>query len=390
MSGSRAGVLPLGRPQSPTALDLRCESTPKSTRISLAQIHCKIHCWHFISKMALTTTMRATSGAREGLGAARRTGGAAFGSRRRVERGARANCGFRAASEPALSARALSGLGLRTVGGRGARQVVSAGGSAVGPMEALIFDCDGVILLSEHLHREAYNKAFTEFGIEIEKGEQLVWTEAIYDVLQNTVGGGKPKMRWYFNKYGWPHQKGGVAPPETQEAREALVDSLQDFKIEAYKDLIANTAETRPGVLRLMKEAREAGMLVSVASASAKPSVIFCLTNLLGEEQFGLLDCFLAGSDVKNLKPDPEIYLTASKMLGVDPSKCLVIEDSMVGLNAAKGAEMDCVITYHSGTKGEAFEGAKLIVDDLSEITLEDLVACKTRDHVVDDRIEKV
>jgi len=269
------------------------------------------------------------------------------------------------------------------------RSVAMASGSN-GNLEALIFDCDGVILLSEELHRTAYNKAFAEFGIEIEEGEQLVWTVPIYDLLQNTVGGGKPKMRWYFNKHGWPHQKrDGRPPPESQEDREALVDSLQDFKIEAYKDLIANMAETRPGVLRLMKEAREAGILVSVASASAKPSVIFCLNNLLGEEQFGLLDCFLAGSDVTNLKPDPEIYLTAADMLKVDPSKCVVIEDSMVGLNAALGAKMDCVITYHSGTKAEAFEGAKMIVNDLSEIQLSDLVALKEAEKVIDDRVVK-
>ena len=256
-----------------------------------------------------------------------------------------------------------------------------------GPLEALLWDCDGVILLSEHLHREAYNKSFSHHEIEITKGETLVWTEAIYDVLQNTVGGGKPKMRWWFNKHGWPTHKGSSTPPETDDEKTALIDQLQDYKIEAYKDLIANTAESRPGVLRLMKEAREAGMYVAVCSASAKPSVIFCLNNLLGEEQFNLLDCFIAGSDVSNLKPDPEIYNTACERLGVDKSKCLVIEDSMVGLNAAMGAEMDCVITYHSGTEGEAFEGAKLIVNDLSEIKLEDFVACKQRESVVDDRI---
>ena len=256
-----------------------------------------------------------------------------------------------------------------------------------GPLEALLWDCDGVILLSEHLHREAYNKSFSHHEIEITKGETLVWTEAIYDVLQNTVGGGKPKMRWWFNKHGWPTHKGSSTPPETDDEKTALIDQLQDYKIEAYKDLIANTAEARPGVLRLMKEAREAGMYVAVCSASAKPSVIFCLNNLLGEEQFNLLDCFIAGSDVSNLKPDPEIYNTACERLGVDKSKCLVIEDSMVGLNAAMGAEMDCVITYHSGTEGEAFEGAKLIVNDLSEIKLEDFVACKQRESVVDDRI---
>ncbi len=56
----------------------------------------------------------------------------------------------------------------------------------------------GVILLSEDLHRVAYNAAFEHFDVRCD-GELVVWSEEFYDMLQNTVGGGKPKMRWYFS-----------------------------------------------------------------------------------------------------------------------------------------------------------------------------------------------
>ena len=56
----------------------------------------------------------------------------------------------------------------------------------------------GVILLSEDLHRVAYNAAFEHFDVRC-NGELVVWSEEFYDMLQNTVGGGKPKMRWYFS-----------------------------------------------------------------------------------------------------------------------------------------------------------------------------------------------
>lgn len=59
----------------------------------------------------------------------------------------------------------------------------------------------GVILLSEDLHRVAYNAVFEHFDVRC-SGELVVWSEEFYDQLQNTVGGGKPKMRWYF---GAPH-----------------------------------------------------------------------------------------------------------------------------------------------------------------------------------------
>ena len=70
-------------------------------------------------------------------------------------------------------------------------------------------------------------------------------------------------------------------------------------------------------------------------------------------------------------KPDPIIYTMCAERLGLDPSECVVVEDSMVGLNAAKAAGMRCVITYTSSTKSEAFPGAERIVAELGEGTEE-------------------
>lgn len=65
-------------------------------------------------------------------------------------------------------------------------------------LQALIFDCDGVIIESEHLHRQAYNDAFSHFNVRCDPSSQqsLNWDPEFYDVLQNQIGGGKPKMRW--------------------------------------------------------------------------------------------------------------------------------------------------------------------------------------------------
>lgn len=255
-------------------------------------------------------------------------------------------------------------------------------------LKALIFDCDGVILESEHLHREAYNEAFKEFGLEVE-GEIVNWDEDFYDVLQNTIGGGKNKMRWVFSKYGWPSQKGGIPPASNVDEQEEFIDMIQDFKTKAYKKMIADgIAKPRPGILEVMQEAKESGIALAVCSAATKSAVEFVLTNLLGDEQFESLDCFLAGDDVSKKKPDPEIYITASKRLdSVDPESCLVIEDSTIGLNAALGAGMPCVVTYTKSTESEEFKGAKRIMADMGNVKLADLVECMKADKVVDDRI---
>jgi len=71
------------------------------------------------------------------------------------------------------------------------------------PSAALLFDCDGVIVETEELHRLAYCQSFEHFKVAIGE-EPVVWDKAYYSILAQTVGGGKPKMKWHFNKNGWP------------------------------------------------------------------------------------------------------------------------------------------------------------------------------------------
>ncbi|KAL9264814.1 Haloacid dehalogenase-like hydrolase domain-containing protein [Drosera capensis] len=248
--------------------------------------------------------------------------------------------------------------------------------SSMAAFKALIFDCDGVILESEHLHRQAYNDAFEEFNVKCGQREKgtVNWDPEFYDELQNRIGGGKPKMRWYFKEHGWPSSTIFEDPPESDADRAKLIDILQDWKTERYQEIIkSGTVQPRPGVLSLMDEAKAAGKKLAVCSAATKSSVILCLENLIGLERFHGLDCFLAGDDVKEKKPDPSIYRTAAKKLDVQGTDCLVVEDSVIGLQAAKGAGMSCVVTYTSSTANQDFSDAIEIYPDLSSVRLEDL-----------------
>jgi len=189
----------------------------------------------------------------------------------------------------------------------------------------------------------------------------LRWSVGYYDILQNTVGGGKGKMFYHFrNTTGaFPTAEGGLkAAPETQEEQQTLIDTLQAHKTELYKDLIAEKASPRPGVIELMDEAiNDPKIAVGVCSASTKAAVTKVLDVTLGEERRNKLNVCILGDDVSKLKPDPLIYVTAAERLQIDPSRCVVVEDSMVGLKAAKGAGMKCLITYTKSTAGEDFYG---------------------------------
>lgn len=89
----------------------------------------------------------------------------------------------------------------------------------------------------------------------------------------------------------------------------------------------------------------------AVCSAATKSSVVFTVNNLLGVDRVAALDVFMAGDDVPAKKPDPSIYRIASERLGVAPECCLVVEDSKIGLDAALGAGMRCLITYTNSTR---------------------------------------
>ena len=207
---------------------------------------------------------------------------------------------------------------------------------ATAQLKALLFDCDGVILESEELHRVAYNAVFAHYAVTV-GGQPVAWSVEHYDMLSNTVGGGKPKMRWHFSKHGWPEASGVLGRPCVTDAdKDALIDGLQEWKTAHYEQLIASGAVApRPGVLRLMDEARAAGLAVAVCSAATKSAAVATVSSLLGPARWGALDCFLAGSDVAKLKPDPLIYVTAAQKLGLSPAEGVVIEASSGGLRAA-------------------------------------------------------
>ena len=163
-------------------------------------------------------------------------------------------------------------------------------------------------------------------------------------------------------------------------------DTLQAWKSKKYESMISGgEVPPRPGVLELMDSAREAGLKVGVCSAATKSSVVAVLDALLGPARVAGLDVFLAGDDVSSKKPNPEIYETAAKRLGLAPESCVVVEDSSIGVAAAVGAGMRCVVTYTPSTASQAFGDAERIVADATAL---DVAELKQGGIVQDDRVE--
>lgn len=254
---------------------------------------------------------------------------------------------------------------------------MSVGSNTTDAKFAILFDCDGVIVETEELHRLAYNKSFAESALEVD-GEQVEWVVEYYDVLQNTVGGGKPKMKWHFGQNAWPtylDSNGVRQPAATDEAEQnALVDRLQDQKTFYYKQIVEEVASARPGVLELMDEGlANPDIAMGICSAATRAGFEKVVNSVVGPERLAKFDIIIAGDDVDKKKPDPMIYNLAQERLGLSGDKCVVIEDSMVGLRAAVGAGCHCIITYCPSTATSDFlgEGAKVALSDLGGQTVE-------------------
>jgi beta-phosphoglucomutase-like phosphatase (HAD superfamily) len=233
-----------------------------------------------------------------------------------------------------------------------------------------------VIVETEELHRLAYNGAFAEMKCTV-NGKQVEWVPKYYDVLQNTVGGGKPKMKWSFGNEGWPDSTLGPAPT-SEEEQTRLVDQLQDAKTVIYKKIVVEVATARPGVLEMMDDVlKREDLAAGICSAATKGGFDQVVNSVVGKDRLGNFDVVMAGDDVPRKKPDPIIYQLASEKIGVPPERCVVVEDSLVGLRAAKGAGMKCIITYTDSTADQDFygEGADAVVPDLGKISLDDIFA---------------
>ena len=233
-------------------------------------------------------------------------------------------------------------------------------------IEALIFDCDGVLVDTERDgHRVGFNRAFAQHGIDAE------WDVELYGKLLQ-VAGGKERMRAYFDEYGWPE---GV---NSDEARDELIRQLHKTKTTITSGLVGEGAlQLRPGIARIVDEAIAHDVRLGVCTTS-NPAFIDAVLDLLGPQRKAKFEFVHAGDCVAKKKPDPEIYELAKTSLNLPPERCVVIEDSRNGLLAAKGAGFPTLITTSTYTVDEDFAAADRVVPELGDepnvnITLADL-----------------
>jgi HAD superfamily hydrolase (TIGR01509 family) len=222
---------------------------------------------------------------------------------------------------------------------------------------SLIFDCDGVLADTErHGHLPAFNATFERYGLPVR------WSEDDY-AEKLRIGGGKERMASLLT----PEFAAAAGLPTDPDEQRSLVAAWHRRKTEIYTAMVAaGKLPARPGIRRLVGEARWAGWRLAVASTSAEASVRAVLEHAVGEDAAGDF-LVLAGDVVPYKKPAPDIYLLAREQMDLPQSQLLVVEDSRNGLEAATAAGLTCLVTVNGYTQDEDFTEAALVVTSLGD-----------------------
>ncbi len=222
-------------------------------------------------------------------------------------------------------------------------------------IQALLFDVDGTLADTERDgHRIAFNRAFAEAGLDWD------WHDELYGELL-AISGGKERMHHYMRH----HVYAGGTPPQDLAAR---VPDLHASKNRYYWEMLREgEIALRPGVARLLREARDAGLRLAIATTTTRDNVTVLLEHTLGPESVGWFELIASADEIADKKPSPAVYEYALAQLGLDAGDCIAFEDSENGYAAAQATGLRTVMTVNAYTRDGDYRDADLVLSNLGE-----------------------
>ena len=208
-------------------------------------------------------------------------------------------------------------------------------------LKAVIFDMDGVIVNSEPLHHLAYKKMFEEFKLDVSNSLYESFTgQSTYSICEQLCEIFDLKV----------------------DPNALVLSKRKHFKIIFEND---SSFEMIDGAMNLIKDYFENNLTLVLASSASMTNIerIF--------KKFDLNKFFkakISGADLKESKPNPEIFVKAAELAGFKKEECIVVEDSTSGIMASKSAGIYCVGYNSYNSKNQNYDNANLVVSDLNEI----------------------
>ncbi len=205
----------------------------------------------------------------------------------------------------------------------------------------VIFDMDGVILDSERVYQEIERSMYDELGIPVPLEEHLKFM------------GAAERVMWQYM-----HKRYKLRPSVQDLIREERRRFLN--RLEAPGSIPLMT-----GLLPLVESLRQEGIPCWIASSSTR-YIIQSVLRIHGLQKY--FNGYVGGDDIKQSKPSPEIFLRTAALSGTEPSRCLVIEDSENGIEAARAAGMTVIALQGPENMHLRLSDADLIIHRLEEI----------------------
>jgi HAD superfamily hydrolase (TIGR01509 family) len=225
-------------------------------------------------------------------------------------------------------------------------------------LSALIFDVDGTLADTESAHRAAFNQAFAEVG------RDWVWDEDTYKKLLE-VSGGKERILHY-----WQQVQPDIKAINASGVQDTVA-RMHELKTAAYERAVQDGAvQLRPGVLRLIDSAHEAGLALAIATTTSPVNISALLRAAIGPDWANYFQVIEDASTAPIKKPHPQVYMQTLKRLQLRAADCLALEDSANGLKAAMAAGLPTLITTNSFTEHQDFTGALRVLPSLEGVTM--------------------
>ncbi len=202
----------------------------------------------------------------------------------------------------------------------------------------VIFDLDGVIVDSGPPHRESWQQLAREVHL--------------------------PMSDEFFKETFGRTNKDMLAALFGRELREVKWRRLGDRKEELYREIVRGNVPAMPGAAGLVEALHADGARLAVGSSGPIENIELCLAKMGIRRHF---DIVITGNDVTCGKPDPQVFLLAAQGLDIAPERCVVVEDAVAGVEAAKRASMAAVALTSSHPR-ESFPHADLVVESLGEL----------------------
>jgi len=203
--------------------------------------------------------------------------------------------------------------------------------------QGVIWDMDGVLVDTGEFHFQAWSRALPEYGI--------------------------PFNRQLFRETFGMNNAGILEVLLGEEPTPELLAEISDRKEELFRQAVRGRVRPLPGVLSWLERLKAAGMRQAIAS-SAPPANIDALVDELGLRDY--FDVIASGFDLPG-KPDPTLFLKVAHLLDVPPERCVVVEDAVAGVEAAKRAGMKC-IAVTTTNPAEMLKEADIIVERLDAL----------------------